>query len=167
MPTRRIDEAHRFTVIPAVYVFLRRGNQVLLQLRENTGHMDGMWAAGAAGHIELGETAAAAAIREAEEEIGILLTHDQLIPLTVMQRTDGTNAPIEQRADWYFASTGWSGTPRIMESAKCAGLEWFDLTDLPAAMPSYERLVLEGLVAGTLSPLMSYGFEASEHGGLA
>ena len=33
------------------------GDEVLLQLRQNTGYMDDHWAAAAAGHVERGETA--------------------------------------------------------------------------------------------------------------
>lgn len=150
----------RFAVVPAVYVYLRRGDEVLLQLRSGTGHMDGTWAAAASGHIELGETVVAAALREAAEELGIALISHELTPLTVMQRTDGTAAPIEQRVDWFTAATRWSGTPRIMEPAKCAGLEWFDLDRLPEAMPPYERAVLEGLRAESLPAFTSFGFES-------
>lgn len=150
--------AHRFAVIPAVYVYLRRGDEVLLQLRQGTGYMDGMWAAGAAGHIELGETAAAAGCREAGEELGIRLDAHQLIPLTVMQRTDGTASAIEQRADWFFAAPSWDGTPRIVEPSKCAHLQWFPLNSLPDAMPPYERALLDALAQGTLPTFMSFGF---------
>ena len=59
----------RFRVVPAAYVFLLRpgadGDEVLLQLRRNTGYMDDHWAAAAAGHVERGETAYDAARREA------------------------------------------------------------------------------------------------------
>ena len=65
----------RFRVVPAAYVFLLRpgphGDEVLLQLRQNTGYMDDHWAAAAAGHVERGETAYDAARREALEEIGV------------------------------------------------------------------------------------------------
>ena len=58
----------RFVVVPAAYVFLLRGSgpdtEVLLQLRQNTGYMDGHWTAGAAGHVEPGETAPQAAARD-------------------------------------------------------------------------------------------------------
>ena len=41
----------RFVVVPASYVYLMRngaaGTEVLLQLRQNTGYMDGRWAAAA------------------------------------------------------------------------------------------------------------------------
>ena len=38
--------------MPATYVLLRRENEVLLQLRQNTGYRDGHWAAAIAGHVE-------------------------------------------------------------------------------------------------------------------
>ncbi|MGO2744968.1 NUDIX hydrolase [Microbacterium sp.] len=150
--------AHRFAVIPAVYVYLRRGDEVLLQLRRGTGYMDGMWAAGAAGHIELGETAAGAGCREAGEELGVTLTPDALVPLTVMQRTDGTPTAIEQRADWFFSASSWEGVPRVVEPSKCAQIAWFPLADLPEAMVPHERAVLDALTRGTLPTFMSYGF---------
>lgn len=150
--------AHGFAVVPAAYVYLRRGDEVLLQRRQNTGYMDGTWAAAAAGHIELGETAATAGAREAAEELGIMLTHEQLVPLTMMQRTDGTATAIEQRADWFFEASDWNGTPRIMEPAKCAEIAWFPLRGLPSAMPAYERTVLDALARGTLQTFTSYGF---------
>src|SRR3546814_6327994 len=87
----------RFRVVPASYVFLLRdteqGTEVLLQLRKNTGFMDGHWAAAAAGHVEQGETAYAAAQREATEELGI--SDIELSFLTSMQRTRG-GEPIDE-----------------------------------------------------------------------
>lgn len=149
---------HQFAVIPAVYVYLQRAGEVLLQLRQGTGYMDGMWAAGAAGHIEHGETAASAGCREAVEELGITLSPAQLTPLTVMQRTDGTASTIEQRADWFFTATSWVDNPRIIEPSKCARLEWFPLAALPDRMPPYERAVLDARARGDVPSFMSYGF---------
>lgn len=151
--------AARFSVIPAAYVYLIRDRLVLLQKRQNTGYMDGMWVAGAVGHIELGETAVAAAVREAAEEIGVVLEPTDLRPATVMQRTDGTDAAIEQRVDWFFTARSWRGEPTIREPYKCAELHWFDLDDLPGAIPAYERLVLDGIARDRLSAFTSYGFE--------
>lgn len=145
-------------LIPASYVYLRRGHEVLLQQRANTGYMDGTWAAGAAGHVEPGETARTAAVRELFEELGVHVAEDDLCVLTVMQRTGSTDDPIDQRVDWFWACTSWTGRPHIKEPAKCSGLEWFDLADLPAAISSYERLVLEGWRDGSLSPASAHGF---------
>lgn len=151
----------RFSVVPSSYVYLRRGSTVLLQLRQNTGYMDGCWAAGAAGHIELGETAAAAGIREAREELGITVDAARLSPIAVMQRTDGTDNPIEQRVDWFFACDGWHGEPQILEPRKCAELAWFDLDALPERMPDYERTALSALRAGGSATLLEVGFSGS------
>ncbi len=51
----------RFRVVPAAYVIFRRGDEVLLQLRQNTGYRDGYWATAAAGHVEEDESVFAAA----------------------------------------------------------------------------------------------------------
>lgn len=149
---------NRFSVVPASYVFLRHDQSVLLQLRQNTGYMDACWTAGAAGHIELGETAQAAAVREAREELGVDLPPEAVSPITVMQRTDGTANPMEQRVDWFFVCDAWEGVPRILEPAKCAELSWFDLGDLPEQIPAYERLVLDALREGQTSALLAFGF---------
>lgn len=149
---------NHFSVVPASYVFLRHDQSVLLQLRQNTGYMDGCWTAGAAGHIELGETAQAAAVREAREELGVELAPEAVSPITVMQRTDGTANPMEQRVDWFFVCDAWEGAPRILEPAKCAELSWFDLGDLPEQIPAYERLVLDALREGQTSALLAFGF---------
>ncbi|WP_375503785.1 pyridoxamine 5'-phosphate oxidase family protein [uncultured Jatrophihabitans sp.] len=69
-------------------------------------------------------------------------------PLTVMQRTDGTDDLIEQRVDWFFAARSWRGTPTVMEPDKCAELEWFNLDQLPSPIPAYEHAVLRGVEAG-------------------
>lgn len=150
--------AHSFSVVPASYVYLVRGREVLLQRRQNTGYMDGQWVAGAAGHIELGETAIMAAAREAREELGVSIAAVDLRPVTVMQRTDGTANAREQRADWFFTASTWDGTPSVQEPQKCAEIAWFSLDALPEEIPAYERLVLTGLRDGDLALLTSVGF---------
>lgn len=152
----------RYAVIPASYLYLRQGDEVLLQLRQNTGYLDGHWSAGAAGHVHHLETAEDAAIREAEEELGIGLGVGDLDVLTVLQRTDGTDAAINQRVEWFFCARTWQGTPRITEPHKCAELRWFPLADLPHPLMPHEQHVLKHLVEGTLGPLSALGFAASQ-----
>ncbi len=156
-----VDPRHgRYTLVPAVYVLLLRGpaatpagppaagTQVLLQLRRNTGWMDGHWAAAAAGHVEPLETAYDAARREAREELGVggLDLHHEV----TMQRT-GTTDPLDQRVDFYFTTRSWSGEPRVAEPEKTADLRWVPLEGLDALgepVVPYERRVLEGLGSG-------------------
>lgn len=150
----------RFAIVPAAYVFLLREassstSEVLLQLRQNTGYMDGHWAAAAAGHVEAGETAATAAQREAVEEIGV---HDlDLQFATAMQRTQH-DLEIDERVDFFFTARSWSGEPRIVEPEKCAELAWFALDALPEPLVPHEAAVLAGLRDGDLAALTHFGF---------
>src|SRR5687767_9368790 len=100
----------RFVVVPAAYVFLLRdgsdATEVLLQLREGTGYMDGHWAAAVAGHVERGESVFEAAAREAVEEVGI--TDVDLTPICAMHRTGATGLAIDERVDYFFTATSWS-----------------------------------------------------------
>jgi len=140
----------RFVVVPASYLYLLRdgeqGTEVLLQLREGTGYMDGFWAAAAAGHVERGETATAAAAREAAEELGISAV-DLTFELT-MQRT-ARAAAVDERVDFFFSARTWSGEPALMEPDKAAELRWFPLTALPEATVPHERVAIAHLGADT------------------
>jgi 8-oxo-dGTP diphosphatase len=152
----------RFSVVPAAYVvFLRDGSgarEVLLQLRSGTGFMDDHWACAAAGHVERGESVHAAARREALEEVGV--TDVALTPLTAMQRSNNTGLAVDERVDYFFASTAWSGEPRVVEPEKCADLRWFPLDALPDPVVPHELAVLTALRDGTLEPIITFGFPA-------
>jgi 8-oxo-dGTP pyrophosphatase MutT (NUDIX family) len=127
---------------------------VLLQLRQNTGYMDGHWAAAAAGHVERGETAYDAARREAREELGI--DGVDLAFVTAMQRTQRAD-PIDERIDFFFTARTWTGEPQIIEPAKAAAIEWYPLNRLPDPVVPHERVVLEGLGTG-LESYTTFGF---------
>ena len=152
-------EIGRFVVVPASYVFLLRdgdgGTEVLLQLRQNTGFMDGHWAAAAAGHVERGETALDAAHREAAEEIAVTALDLEFV--TAMQRTRHAD-PIDERIDFFFTARHWSGEPRIVEPAKCAELRWCPLDALPEPVVPHELEVLRGLRSGTSTAYSTFGF---------
>ncbi len=147
-----------FVVVPASYVFLLRdgigGLEVLLQLRQGTGYMDGHWAAAAAGHVERGETAYDAAQREAREELGIE-DLDLRFELT-MQRTRH-DLPIDERVDFFFTTRSWLGEPRIVEPEKCADLRWCPLDALPDPVVPHEALALASLGKG--EPYLTFGFD--------
>jgi 8-oxo-dGTP diphosphatase len=149
----------RFVVVPAAYVFLlregRSGPEVLLHLRRGTGFMDDHWAAGAAGHVEKGETAYDAAQREALEELGV--TDLELTFVTSMQRTRG-GEPIDERIDFFFTARSWSGEPRIAEPEKSADLGWFPLDALPEPVVPHELAVLDALRTGTTTAYSTFGF---------
>lgn len=148
----------RFRVIPAAYIVLRRGGEVLLQLRQGTGYMDGYWAAGIAGHVEADESVFDAACREATEEIGVTLEASDLRPVTVMHRTGGNHRAVDERVDFFFDCRTWQGEPRVVEPNKTADLRWFPLAALPEPVVPHERFVLDGLRSGSLPAVVAFGF---------
>ncbi|HVL86284.1 MAG TPA: NUDIX domain-containing protein [Pseudonocardia sp.] len=148
----------RYRVVPAAYVLLRRGDEVLLQLRRNTGYRDGHWATAAAGHVELGEPVHRAACREAAEELGIVIDPADLVAVTAMHRTHGNGRPIDERVDFFFECRRWAGEPRLVEPEKAADLRWFPLDALPDPVVPHERAVLDGLRTATPAPIVAFGF---------
>lgn len=153
---------HRFCVVPAAYLLLRRTvagrREVLLQFRRGTGFMDEHWAFGAAGHVEAGESVFDAAVREAGEELDVRVETRDLVPLTVVQRRHEDDDPINQRVDFFFAADRWEGTPRLIEPEKSASLAWFALDDLPYPVVPHELRVLRGVAGGHLKQLDVAGF---------
>lgn len=153
---------HRFRVVPAAYLYLRREGQVLLQLRQGTGFLDGHWAA-AAGHVEAGESVRAAAVREAREELGVEVDPADLVPVTTMHRGQPGGPALEQRVDFFFTAARWSGIPEIRERAKAADLRWFPFVALPEPVVPHELVVLralhdEGRHGTRVPPILTSGF---------
>ncbi|SDX79406.1 ADP-ribose pyrophosphatase YjhB, NUDIX family [Modestobacter sp. DSM 44400] len=147
----------RSLLVPASYVFLLRdgaaGPEVLLHLRRATGYLDGHWAS-LAGHVEDGETAVAAAVREVREEAGVDVDPADLVPLTTVHRTTPGGGQRDQRVDFFFTARRWRGEPRVAEPAKNAGLAWFPLTDLPQPVQPQEAQVLAELRSGARVPAL-------------
>jgi len=147
----------RFVVVPAAYVYLlrdgERGTEVLLQRRGDVPFMAGHWAAGAAGHVEKGETAYVAAARELREELDVAA--DELHFEFSMQRT-ASGEPIDERIDFFFTARAWQGTPRVVEAGKCAGIAWFPLDELPSPMVPHEAHALAHL--GGTERYLTFGF---------
>ena len=155
----------RLQVVLAAYVLLLREfqgrQQLLLQLRRNTGYYDDHWATAAAGHVEQGESVLEAAVRKATEELGVSIDPDDLEPLTVMHRTGGDGLPIDERVDFFFACRRWSEEPCIIEPEKCAGLEWYALDELPSPTVPHELAVIGAIARGEHPPMITpYGFDA-------
>jgi 8-oxo-dGTP pyrophosphatase MutT (NUDIX family) len=147
----------RTALVPASYVLLWRegdhGPEVLLHLRQHTGYMDGRWAC-LAGHVEDGESAVEAAVREAREEAGVVVDPADLEPLAAVHRRQPGGPPVEQRVDFFFRARRWDGEPVVREPAKNGGYRWFPVTDLPETVPQ-EALVLGHLrEAGTVPAVL-------------
>lgn len=138
-----IDDKYR--VRSAAYIIVRKGNEVLLSLRKNTGYMDGQYGL-VQGHLESGETIQQAAIREAAEETSIVLTTDQLKFVYLIHRV--SNDPIYTYLDVFFEVREWEGEFTNMEPEKCGGFEWFDISHLPENTVPYIKTILESYESG-------------------
>lgn len=113
------------TNIPEVSIIIRKGKKILFVLREHTGWSDGMYCM-PSGHVEDGEKFSAAAVREAHEEVGIVV--EELHPVHITQRISTDE---DVRFGLFFEAVKWSGMPRNMEPERHGKLVWFDEDRLP------------------------------------
>ncbi len=146
----------RFTVIPAIYIIFKRDDKVLLLRRFNTGYLDGKYSL-PAGHVDGGEPAEMAAVREAYEEVGARIDPENLNFVHLMHRNvdDGDRYGVE-RVDIFFEALKWDGELTNCEPNKCDELCWASLDELPDTMVPEVKHVLEQVAAG--SYYSSYNF---------
>ena len=130
----------RFPV--TVHLFFFREEQILLLRRFNTGFRDGEYSV-PAGHLDGGETVMQAAIREAQEEIGVQILESDMSFSMVMHRMEG-----DERVDFFVQVHQWQGEPFNAEPEKCDDLLWADLNALPANTIPYVRRALKNHLAG-------------------
>ncbi len=116
----------KFMIYAAAYVFLKREGTIYLMRRANTGYRDGMYSL-PAGHIEAGESLKEAALRELEEEAGVVAQAEDLVQAHAMYR----RYPERTYADYYFVCDTWEGEPTICEPEKCDDARWVDGQNLP------------------------------------
>ncbi len=135
----------RHKVVPASYLFLHRGNTILLMLRKNTGYYDG-WYTVPSGHVEKGELPSEGMIREAKEEIGLDLDPASLRACHVMYRA--SHDETGERADYFFNCLTWQGEPQNVEPEKCAELAWFSVDALPENLMHHVKDALTSINAG-------------------
>lgn len=105
----------------AVHVLLFEGHKVLFLQRANTGYADGQWSV-PAGHVEAGESASTAALRECREEVGVDVNPTDLTLALVQHKRDPLDG--EERVDLFFRVSRFAGEPRNCEPEKCAQLQW-------------------------------------------
>lgn len=135
----------RFTLKFAVDVLLRRGDEVLLSLRQNTGWMDGYYHF-VGGHVDGDEPAEVAASREAKEETGIETDPHALELVFVTHRLNGDVN--DEYVTLYFEAKEWTGEIENLEPEKCGGLAWFNINNLPDNIVPYVADVLKDHAAG-------------------
>lgn len=127
----------RFKLISAVHSFLVRNGSILLLRRFNTGYEDGNYSV-PAGHLDGGEKASDAMVREAFEEIKIKIKLGDLHMVHVMHRKS-----TEERIDFFFEVKKWKGKIEIGEPNKCDELRWCSFDKLPGNIVPYVKTAMQ------------------------
>lgn len=127
----------------AVYIMFEKDKKILLAKRCNTGYKDDFYAF-VQGHVENGEKVTEAAIREAYEEVGVIIEPEDLEFGLICH-----NMVEIHYTDYFFACRKWNGEIKNMEPQKCENLKWFDINNLPDKVTfqvkEYIRKYLKGI----------------------
>lgn len=114
-----------------VYLLFRRGDEIVFQLRQNTGYADGFYSL-PAGHVDHGENMIQAAIREAKEEVGVSIHKQDLQLVHTMHRVHE-----RENLDLFFSVLRWEGEITNCEPHKCGGLLFCPMQKPPKETVSY------------------------------
>lgn len=124
----------------AVHIIISNKDKILVQKRKGTKLWPSYYAL-PAGHIEEGENQYDTLIREAKEELNILINPKDIINSYIVLRRnyfeiDGKK--LEPYIDFYFEISKYQGVPLIAEPDKCDELIWVDINNLPSPFINYE-----------------------------
>lgn len=138
-------------------IIKNENNEILLQRRNNTK----LWSnriALPAGHIDEGENAYEAAIREAKEELGIDISKEDIIDTFVVSRKNKNLSPYY---DIYFEIEKYQGELTINEPDKCSELIWCNINDLPEDMLEFEKIAIDNNSKGIKFSVISTNDDGS------
>ena len=129
----------------AVHMIIIKDNKMLVQKRKGSKLWPGFYAL-PAGHIDEGENQIDALIREAKEELDIIITKETIINSYVVLRRNFFEIDgkvLEPYIDYYFEINEFEGIPKINEGDKCDELIWTDINNLPKPFINYQGDFLE------------------------
>ena len=127
-----------------VGVIIVRDKKVLLGKRKNA-HGAGTWNF-PGGHLEWGETIEECARREVKEETGLDITNIKTGPYT----NDISEGENNHYITLFAIADSGHGNPKLMESEKCEGGEWFEWDKLPSPL----FLPIQNLLKQNFSPFV-------------
>ncbi|MGW2512562.1 NUDIX hydrolase [Streptomyces scopuliridis] len=126
------------------HVILRDGDKLLLSQRGGP-YGYGRWHM-PSGKLDQGEPVSAGAARELLEETGVEVDPAQLRLVHVVHHRQSEAV---ERIGFFFEATDWTGEPVNREPAKCLGLQWFSVHELPEDIIEYPREGLLGYLEGS------------------
>ena len=125
-------------------MIFRQNGKVAFICRQNTGWYDGYYGL-PGGKVDPGESFTHAAIREAEEEVGVRLTAANL-DVVFAAHVKGEEADAWVNA--VFEVRDWAGELINAEPHMSSELAWLDPNDLPGNVVPNSRFFLEQITAG-------------------
>lgn len=125
---------------------LENDSKLLFLLRQNTKFFSNHYGL-MGGKIEENESITDALIREAYEELNVVITKSNL---TFAHCLSFKNEKNEEILALIFKITGWTGTPINKEPDKCKEIVWFALDELPENIIPRHRQIIEMIQNGIL-----------------
>lgn len=136
----------RYSSKVVVFLLIKRyennREEILLQKRMNTSFMNNMYDMACSGHLEQDESISQAIVREAFEELGIIVSEKDVKLLTVVHPYQ------DDYLRFFFTTDKYEGTPTIKEPEKCSDLRWFPIDDLPNNTTDIVKKVLTNIKLG-------------------
>lgn len=146
----------RFTARVSVHILFMKENEILLSLRKNISS-DGLYGL-VAGHLDGGETVTEAIIREAKEEVGVVVKPEDVKIANVCHSYNSKNDT--EFIQFYTICAKWDGDFVNAEPEKCGGLSFFPTDCLPENMVPYIKDAIEKTLTGV--SFYEYGWNGEE-----
>ncbi|MDP2705621.1 MAG: NUDIX domain-containing protein [bacterium] len=125
-------------------VVLKDKEVLLVENGSKSSHINGTYGL-PAGKVDFGETHKQAAVRELQEETGLVTREDFLVPLKIFEAT------ITQKSGpvhfiWHtFLCTSYSGTPNVTEETIPRWVSLEELKNIKNLLPNVEAAVTLGI----------------------
>ena len=133
-----------FTLPAYVGIILKKNDQLFLVKRHNTDWAAEQWNF-PGGLVEAGETLVQAAIRETQEETGVIVAPHNFKLVHVLQ-VRKSNSNTKDILGFYFMAEQWNGTAVNNEPHRHSDAAWFEIDALPAGITEHAQQALRGLL---------------------
>ena len=135
----------------AINLVIKKDDKICLMRRFNTGWNDGMYAL-MGGHVNDGESPVDAVIREAREELGIIVDEINLKHLLTMSVNP-------DHIYLYFMVDKFKGKIENMEPDQCDEISFFDVDKIPENVIEADKKALNIIFSNKKTNYASFGYE--------
>jgi 8-oxo-dGTP pyrophosphatase MutT (NUDIX family) len=140
----------------AVYALLRSEDAVLLLRRAGSGFHDGELSL-PAGHVDEGEDAVSALVRELAEEL-LVTVRPEDCRLALTGHSGPEHLGEDTYVDLFFTVSHWLGEPRIGEPDRCSELVWAAAGHLPPDVIPYVAEAVQAVTSGSDPRLLTWNW---------